>query len=650
MNKIILLLILSINLFMGSLFASPINDIDEDPWLRTWLFVGPFDNYEMAEKVSDSLWNSSFDEIIEYSNSKEHIEHHKLTSNSSTARHSVHQYYPDSNEDFIIGFSLIQSKKKVKAYYNQNLHPWDEITFYLGNELIIEKSGESFNWKEVNLNKGTNIGRLIFQLEPDAISFNQNFSNEFSIGIFKQDFITTLKGKITFNNKTVSDASIEITTPKGLAFQIMSDRSGRFEHRIINQAYGDELNIYCFKDKLKFSSVIKIEKDYNLSEMEIELEEYYDSISGKVMTLFDDEPQSDILVKLLDVTTDVVTSKVFTENSGKFKFNNIPKGKYQISIETDVGVFYAKENNGEKTNITIGRKKKLADDVKIKIPQINKGLWEQLNFIKGLKSDYVYDIHVDNHNKIWFACHTGLTVYDGNKYKNFGKKDGLTGGAVVKVFEYSKGLIWIVERNEYNGGGGIKTINNNYEVENFLLKHDLKEIGFSTINEDNEGRMIFGGQAGFFIFDGNEIKTLKYGQGLGSGHITDIFIDNDNYWLGTTDGLVHFNGSNYNNLGPVDGLGFNSYVRKISKSNKGNLLISVGHFRDFGQPNGNFTSSLYAYDGLSFNIVDDLNHTSNINDIFHDENLMLYNSGNKIVLYDGNFQQTISPYWSKICL
>ena len=68
MNKIILLLILSINLFMGSLFASPINDIDEDPWLRTWLFVGPFDNYEMAEKVSDSLWDSSFDEIIEYSN------------------------------------------------------------------------------------------------------------------------------------------------------------------------------------------------------------------------------------------------------------------------------------------------------------------------------------------------------------------------------------------------------------------------------------------------------------------------------------------------------------------------------------------------------------------------------------------------------
>ena len=66
MNKNVLLLILSINLFMGSLFASPINDIDEDPWLRTWLFVGPFDEYDVAEKVSDSLYNASFDEIQLY--------------------------------------------------------------------------------------------------------------------------------------------------------------------------------------------------------------------------------------------------------------------------------------------------------------------------------------------------------------------------------------------------------------------------------------------------------------------------------------------------------------------------------------------------------------------------------------------------------
>ena len=66
--------------------------------------------------------------------------------------------------------------------------------------------------------------------------------------------------------------------------------------------------------------------------------------------------------------------------------------------------------------------------------------------------------------------------------------------------------------------------------------------GFSSISEDNDGNIIFGGY-GSIYFDGENIQNLRYGDGLGSGHITDIFIDKDNYWLGTTDGLVHFNGS-----------------------------------------------------------------------------------------------------------
>ena len=70
MNNSTLLHILSINLFIGSLLASTINDIDEDPWLRTWLFVGPFDNYEMAQKASDSLYNFSFDDIQLYASKK----------------------------------------------------------------------------------------------------------------------------------------------------------------------------------------------------------------------------------------------------------------------------------------------------------------------------------------------------------------------------------------------------------------------------------------------------------------------------------------------------------------------------------------------------------------------------------------------------
>ena len=56
---------------------------------------------------------------------------------------------------------------------------------------------------------------------------------------------------------------------------------------------------------------------------------------------------------------------------------------------------------------------------------------------------------MDNQNRIWFACHTGLSVYDGNKYKNFGKKEGLRGGAVAKIFQYSMCRSGALETYEY---------------------------------------------------------------------------------------------------------------------------------------------------------------------------------------------------------
>ena len=77
--------------------------------------------------------------------------------------------------------------------------------------------------------------------------------------------------------------------------------------------------------------------------------------------------------------------------------------------------------------------------------------------------------------------------------------------------------------------------------------------------------LIFGGYGSIYFQWRRNSKHLRYGDGLGSGHITDIFIDNDNYWLGTTDGLVHFNGSKFNNHGINEGLGANTYIRKISQ-------------------------------------------------------------------------------------
>ena len=646
MNKNILLIVFSINLFMGSLFASPINNIDEDPWLRTWLFVGPFDEYELAQEVSNSLYGSTFEKIKEYS-SKNGLEDFTLSSKSSTGKHAIHQYFPKSHEKFVIGFCLIQSRKTESVFFNQFVHSWDQVSFYLNDDLITENSSDSNVWLNTNIKSGENIGRVIFRLIPDAIAFNPNSKNDLSVGIFKKKFLTTLKGKVTYEKRPINKVSINITTTQGPVSTLMSDENGSFETRVVNQFFDENLFLYFSKDNLKYSSLLKVNNGNRDQEIEIELKNYPDSIIGRVFTLFEDKPQSDVLVKLLDKTNNKVTSKVFSDNSGSFVFQKVPTGIYHVFIEADGIQYFAEEENGDVSKIVIGKSNKSLRELRIKAPQINKGLWEQINFIKGLSSDYVHDIYVDNQNKIWYGCHTGLTVYDGNKYRKFGINEGLSGTAVIKIFEDSDGLIWIIERNEWNSGGGIKTIDNNYRIENFLKKHNIKDVGFSAVGEDNDGNIIFGGHMGLFIFDGKEIRNLRYGDGLGSGHITDIFIDNDNYWLGTTDGLVHFNGSVYNNHGINEGLGANTYIRKISKSPKGDLLITVGHPTDFGDSGLFFTNSMYSYDGVSFNVIESANHTSNINDILFSSDIMYYNSNDKVILLSENSQQSISPFWSK---
>ena len=86
---------------------------------------------------------------------------------------------------------------------------------------------------------------------------------------------------------------------------------------------------------------------------------------------------------------------------------------------------------------------------------------------------------------------------------------------------------------------------------------------------------------------------------------------------------------------------------RIFRSKKGDILLSTGHFREFGSTEGKYTSSLYNYDGLSFNVIEKAKHTFNIGDIIFDSDAMIYGSNNKLIISEEGFQQSFSPYFSK---
>ena len=124
-------------LHMHPLLGQNVNDIDNDPYLRNWLFIGPFKDKNIAKKVSDSLITLNNSDIFDYVNKRDDLSSHFITSKAPSGTHSVYQYFPDSNEEFIIGLCQIKSGKNQVLYYKQNIHKCDELSFKINDHQIV---------------------------------------------------------------------------------------------------------------------------------------------------------------------------------------------------------------------------------------------------------------------------------------------------------------------------------------------------------------------------------------------------------------------------------------------------------------------------------------------------------------------------------
>ena len=625
-----------LHLFAYSLFALPANDIDKDPWLRSWLFVGPFEDYESAIKLSDSLSNSSFQEIEEFVTADPSLVSHKVSSSASNGTHSAYQYFPESNEKYIIGFCNIYTKKNHSVYYNQVIHDWDEITFFIDEKNIVERSRISYNWEKVSIKEGNSKCRLVTEINPRGINHFSGYYNNFKVGLFNDNFVTKIDGKVVLDGNPLKDAQVRIKNDKILDFSVATNDQGFYEGLFINEKGHENIQIISSFDDFKFFTALgQISPGLNRT-INIQLEKYASKISGRVTTLYKQESQPNIIINLIDKDTKSVVAQAYSDNSGYYSFDWPKKGNYLIKIDTKDGEYYATNDAGEKKVISIGNTLNDYENIDIKCSLINRGSWKRTEMIDGLRSNYINDIMTDSKNRVWYSCHTGISVYDGKDQKQITAKDGLADAAVNMVFEDSKGIIYSASRHSYNGGGGLYTIDEDGKVTNFLEKNNIQQHGIETVAEDSEGNIIFSGWMGLYVFDGTSVAHYKYGDGIASGQIMDILIDKNNTWLATTDGLVHFTGSEFINH---EIKSFNSFIRKVFKSPNGELYVSPATWGDrFG---------LHKYDGFQFEPVQITRFNSNIRDlIFDDNDGFFFNSWDKLIHFNGNIYQSHSPMWS----
>jgi len=183
------------------------------------------------------------------------------------------------------------------------------------------------------------------------------------------------------------------------------------------------------------------------------------------------------------------------------------------------------------------------------------------NIIKeaGLAGKSLLNITIDRKDHLWAGCWRaaqsggGLYRFDGRRWQSFTTRQDLPGQEILKVFEDSRGRIW-VGTYEHGTGAGVGCYDGRSWV-NYTNRSGLASDCVYSMFEDPVGNMWFGTTRGISIFDGVHWHTLTKKDGLVDDRVYCMLIDsNKKFWFGTEKGVSRFDGSEWLSYTKKDGL------------------------------------------------------------------------------------------------
>lgn len=209
---------------------------------------------------------------------------------------------------------------------------------------------------------------------------------------------------------------------------------------------------------------------------------------------------------------------------------------------------------------------------------------DTLKFTSGIRA-----IFQDSKGNFWFgSLKEGVAVYNGESFRYFSNKDGLTDNQVLSIQEDHKGVIWFDTQQGVSSYDGKKIINHTQ------TKSEMPQINFTPqSNETSESEWMksekdlwFGAwiKEGAYRFDGEKLyylafpphKVLNLNDNLFA--VTDISKGQKNMiWFATYAGVFGYDGFNFTIIND-ETLGFDRaiaplHIRSILEDSKGRLWI-----------------------------------------------------------------------------
>ena len=624
MNKHIL--IFSILTSMVFAERANLNRIDMDHRIRNWSYVGPIFSEEEHDKILNQILENGIgnDSVFVYNGKDYPI----IDASAGSDANFISQIYKNIKEDeYVIGVARVFASKDIEVSINGWFYSTKSKLVYLNGEEIqksIDQSRVTFRRK---VKKGEN--QLIASLKN---------SEQFGFGYYLMDenrVEITLK-IVDENNKPIPFANFGVRGDDYFLAGGSTDINGYAERTFMLRGEKEE-DLVLFangRDDRYASKIIKDIKPGSRENYKIKVGKV-PFIEGKVLSLDGKNPQPSTRVRanLIGDNRKLPMEVTTAGLDGSYKFDNLPYGKYELFVSFPDKDYYLNNENGKRKvfDIRPGKKDYLKADFKTPTP--DRGRWENVDYLDGLLSNWVNDILIDDDNNIWFACWTGISIFNGIEMKSLTPKDGIPNYPIQKLFKDSKGNVWAGAFTSKKSDLGLVKIDPDMKITPYYYSENVPIQNINAIAEDDYGRMIFGGSAGLTIMDDDKVINYDYADGMGSGWVLSVMPEGKNIWIGTQIGLVLYNGKKFKTYNTDDGLAGNS-INSIVKSPKGEIWIATDN-------------GISIYDGMSFKNISYLNglRARATNDIYFDDNgeiLISTNQGVSKLREDGTFY-TIDP-------
>ena len=606
----ILILLFVNSSLIGEIFKQ--NKIDQEPWIKYFTFMGPFKNENIADKAINEIFTNGIINSETFSMDETVYNLKNVSSNAANGVHFIHQLYSGLNEDdIVIGVANIYSEKKQSVVIDFIEFLSSISVYYEGSKIKLSQDNSKLS--RLNINEG---------LSTIIVKIRNKKKAGFYLNLYPKTRIEISGITLDSNSDPIPFANIFITNNRGYYQDVRSSDDGTFE-LLINKEYNRNDNFILFsngrQDRVGFRDLGSISAG---SRVNIKLVlKNRQKISGKVLSSDGKKNQYKATIKLFYLNQDGTYNNEFsivrhTNQDGEFNFRNLIPGEYNLATVLADRTIFELDKKGNKKKFIIDESDKNYENINIKVPSSNRGVWENINYLDGLRSDWIDDIMVNDDNSLWFACWTGASIYNGQSMSTYTQEEGLPQEPITNIFKDSKGTIWSTSGAINGNAGGLTYFNSNKNIVNMTKELELYDPTINTITEDNFGNIVFGGTGGLYIIDGDEKKHFTYEDQMGNGLISDIYVEGNNFWIGTGSGLVHYNGKKFKNYNTRDGLASNT-INTIEKSPNGEIWIATDN--GISIYNGVYFKNIYRNDGL--------NHP-NINGFLFDNNGDVYVASN----------------------